>query len=140
MKDFQKVALKYIDAINTADIDKLYKLMPDDHLFIDAHNNKVIGRDNMRISWIGYFAMFPDYKIEVNEILEKGSLICIIGYASGTYKGLKNKENSNYWRVPAAWTAIIENNKVKQWQVYADNVFAIEIYNRNEEVNWLDRK
>jgi len=51
---------------------------------------------------IGYFALFPDYKIEVNEILVKDPIICLLGYASGTYKNLKKyKLNSNHWRIPA---------------------------------------
>jgi ketosteroid isomerase-like protein len=127
-----RIVIDFVDAINAADVDKLYSLMTNDHLFIDAHDNKVTGRDNMKQAWIGYFTMFPDYKIEINEILEKGSLICLLGYASGTYKNMKNNENSNYWRIPAAWTAIIKDDKVKQWQVYADNIIVMEIINRNK--------
>lgn len=47
----------------SADVDRLYSLMTKDHLFIDTHDKKVIGRVNMKQAWIGYFAMFPDYKI-----------------------------------------------------------------------------
>lgn len=131
-----QVVLKYINAINNADVEELFRLLSQDHAFIDAHDNKVMGRENMIQSWIGYFAMFPDYKIEVSEMLQKDSLICVLGYASGTYKNLKDEDNSNYWRVPAAWTAVVEDEKVQQWQVYADNVFAIEIINRNEKEPW----
>lgn len=127
-----KILLDFVDAINAADVDKLYSLMANDYLFIDAHDNKVTGRDNMKQAWSGYFSMFPDYKIEINEILEKDSLICILGYASGTYTNLKTPDNSNYWRVPAAWTAIIKDNQVKQWQVYADNIIVMDIVKRNK--------
>lgn len=132
MKTDIELTLDYVNAINIANVDKLYTLMANDHLFIDAHGNKVAGKQNMKQSWIGYFAMFPDYKIEVNEILQKDSLVCILGYASGTYKNQKNDENNNYWRIPAAWTAIIKDNHVKQWQVYADNMAVIDIINRNQ--------
>lgn len=136
--NMENIALlhRFVDAINMSDVDRIYHLMADDHLFIDAHGNQVEGRENMKQSWIGYFEMFPDYKIEVNDILRKDSLLCILGYAGGTYKNLKNNENSNYWRVPAAWAVIIEENKVKKWQVYADNIFPVEIYNRNEKEPW----
>jgi len=127
-----KILLDFVDAINAADVDKLYSLMTNDHTFIDSHDNKVTGRDNLKQAWIGYFAMFPDYKIEINQILEKDSLICAFGYASGTYKNLRTADNSNYWRVPAAWTAIINDNLVKQWQVYADNIIVMEIVKRNQ--------
>jgi hypothetical protein len=105
--------------------------MSDDHLFIDSQDNKFVGKDNMKQGWIGYFALFPDYKIEITETLEKGALVCILGYACGTYKNLKDENNSNFWRIPAAWSAIIKDNKVKQWQVYADNIVVMDIVNKN---------
>lgn len=132
MKTEIDIALDYINAINTANIDELYILMTEDHLFIDAHNNNVKGREGMKQSWIDYFVMFPDYKIEVADILQKEDLVCIFGYASGTYKNLKNKENSNYWRIPAAWTAIVKYQQIKQWQVYADNIIVMDVINRVE--------
>ncbi|MDR2918572.1 MAG: nuclear transport factor 2 family protein [Tannerella sp.] len=128
----KRVILKYIKAINEADIDKLYSLMTPEHIFIDAHDNRVLGKDAMKQSWIGYFKMFPDYLIEVDEIIEGDSSYAILGYASRTYKNLKNENNSNYYRVPAAWKAIVEDSLIKHWQVYADNVHVIEIIKKNE--------
>jgi len=128
----KSVILEYIKAINEANIDKLYSLMASDYIFIDAHDNRISGKDAMKQSWIEYFEMFPDYLIEVIEILEGDSSCAVFGYASGTYKNLKNKENNNYWKAPAAWNVIVEDGKIKKWQVYADNSSAIEIYNRNK--------
>lgn len=130
-----RTVLRYIDAINKADVDTLYDLMTDDHVFIDAHGNKVEGKTAMKQSWIGYFEMFPDYKIEIKDRLERDNLICILGFASGTYKNIKDKEN--HWRVPGAWTAIIKNDQIKQWQVYADNAFPIRIISKNEGKDWF---
>lgn len=132
MKNPKIVTFDYINAINSTDIEGLYDLMAEDHLFIDAHDNKIHGKDNMKQSWINYFNMFPDYKIEIDKVLQEDSFVCILGYASGTYKNLQNKDNSNYWRIPAAWIAIIENYQVKQWQVYADNIIVMDIINRNQ--------
>ncbi len=47
----------------------------------------------MIIAWTQYFNMFPDYKIEINEIIKNNSIISLFGYASATYNHLKNKEN-----------------------------------------------
>ena len=113
------IVLDFVKAINSADVLRLSDLMTDDHIFIDSQDNRMTGKDNLKEAWSSYFNLFPDYKIEINEIFEKDSLISMVGYAGGTYKNLKDKDNSNYWRVPAAWTAIIEGNHVKQWQVYA---------------------
>ncbi|HOY33219.1 MAG TPA: nuclear transport factor 2 family protein [Bacteroidales bacterium] len=127
-----KILLDFVAAINAADVDKICTLMADDHLFIDAHDHKMTGRDHLKHAWIGYFALFPDYKIEINDIIEKDALICILGYASGTYKNIITDDNRNHWRVPAAWTAIIQDNQVKQWQVYADNIIVMDIVKRNQ--------
>jgi hypothetical protein len=35
-----KILLDFVDAINTADVDKLYSLMTIDHIFIDSHDTK----------------------------------------------------------------------------------------------------
>lgn len=127
-----KVVLDFVNAINNIDIDRINRLMSENHLFIDSQDNRMNGKEKMKQAWIAYFAMFPDYKIEINEIFEKDSLICIIGYASGTYNGIQDENNTNYWRIPAAWTAIITDNQIKQWQVYADNIIVAEILKRNK--------
>jgi len=126
-----KAVTDFIEAINAGDVNRILSLIPEDHVFIDTQDNKATGLDTLKEAWTGYFAMFPDYQIEINEILEKGSLICLLGHASGTYKGIKDKENSNYWKIPAAWAAIIKDGKIKQWQVYADNIVVMEIVKRN---------
>ena len=127
-----KVVFDFADAINNADADKIYSLMTDDHLFVDSQGNKMEGKEKMKKAWTEYFGLFPDYKIEIEEIYEKDSSICIIGHASGTYKNLHNENDSNHWRIPAAWKAIIKDNQVKHWQVYADNLVVMDIINRNK--------
>jgi ketosteroid isomerase-like protein len=128
-----KVIRDFIEAINSANVDRIYNLMTNDHVFIDSQGNKMIGNENMKKAWIGYFSLFPDYKIEITDTLQNDSIIVMLGYASGTYK--TNKESSddtNYWRVPASWKAIVVDEKVKFWQVYADNSVVIDIINKNK--------
>jgi ketosteroid isomerase-like protein len=126
------IVMDFVEAINSANVDKIYNLMADDHLFIDSRDNRVVGKENMRQAWIRYFELFPDYKIEIFEILEKDSLICVLGHAGATYKNLKNENNSNYWRIPIACTALVKDNQINAWQVYADNSLVLEIINRNK--------
>jgi len=128
----KSVIMDYIDAINKADIDRILNLMTEDHILIDSQDNKMTGKDNLRQTWIGYFGLFPDYKIEVNEMIEKDTLFCVLGYASGTYQNMKNKDNNNYWKIPVALTAIVKDNHIKQWQIYADNIVVMDIINRNK--------
>ena len=127
-----KIVYDFVDAINCANVDKMVALMAPDHLFIDSQDHKMEGKNNLRQAWIGYFALFPDYKIEINEIIEKDSVICMFGYASGTYKNLIEEDNRNHWRIPAAWRAIVIDDHIKSWQVYADNIIVLDIINRNK--------
>lgn len=127
-----KIVLDFIDAINDTDINGIIDLMSKDHVFVDSQGNKATGKDLLKQAWTGYFELFPDYRIEIEETFEKDSLICILGYASGTYKNLQNEKNSNHWRIPGAWTAIVSDNKISKWQVYADNIIVMEIVKRNE--------
>ena len=104
----------FVNAINAHDVSKLYALMTDDHQFIDAQGNTVTGKDKMKAGWAGYFQLFPDYEIEVSNVFIKEDTVAAFGFVEASFKG------KNHWRLPAAWKAVIENGKVKLWQVYAD--------------------
>lgn len=123
-----KIALAFIDSINKADSDRMYNLLAYNHQFIDSQGNKINNRDHVKEAWIEYFEFFPDYKIEICETLEKDSLICIFGFASGTYKN----NSSNYWRIPAAWKVITEGSRISHWQVYADNSIVLDIMKKSQ--------
>lgn len=119
-----KIANDFVDAINSADLDRIYNLMSTDHVFIDSQGNKMIGSENMKNAWMSYFDLFPDYKIEITDTLKNDSIIVFLGFASGTYK-------SNHWRIPASWKAIVHDRQIQLWQVYADNSVVIDIINKN---------
>ena len=120
--------LSFVDAINTHDVEQIYSLMADDHLFVDAYASEVYGKENMKESWIGYFKWFPDYHIEVSDILVDGSEVAIFGFASGTYHGLQTEDNRNYYRLPASWKVIVaDNEKIKHWQVFCDSKIPFDI-------------
>jgi len=127
-----KILLDFVDAINCANVDRMADLMADDPVFVDSRDNRTTGKENMKQAWKGYFNLFPDYKIEITGMLQKKSLFYLVGYAGGTYMNMINENNTNYWRIPTAWTAIIKKNKVQYWQVYADNGVVVEIVNRNK--------
>ncbi len=111
----------FVERINAQDPDGLSKLMSDDHTFIDALAYKVVGREAMRKGWIGYFSMVPDYWIECETVLVKGSTVAAFGRAGGTYvhDGILKPENR--WEIPAAWMAVARRGKIIEWRVYADN-------------------
>jgi len=63
--------------------------------------------------------MFPDYSVEITDVIESDSIIGLFGYASGTYKINNDKTNGNFWKTTAAWKAIIENQKLNSGKYFA---------------------
>lgn len=128
----KEIVINYVEAINSVNMDQIEKLMSEDHIFVDSGDSKTQGKENMIQGWVGYFKLFPDYQIEIIDITESDSLIGIFGYASGTYKGLKDDINSNYYRTPAAWKVIVQDGKIKYWQVYCESKKIEEIVEKNQ--------
>jgi ketosteroid isomerase-like protein len=126
-KNMNEIIQAFIDCINTHDVDGLAGLMSDDHTFIDAHGNGIVGRETMVAGWRGYFDWFPDYYIEVTDVFENDDTFAMFGLAGGSFKG----KESEAWRLPAAWKAIVKDGRVALWQVFADTKIPFEIMERN---------
>jgi predicted ester cyclase len=114
------VVKAFITAINKGNVSQLSSLMTEDHTFVDSCGRVESGRDNMTDGWNQYFRMFPDYRIEVQSMLQDRSLVAVFGFASGTYNGKRGLVPENRIEMPAAWKAVVENGKIKLWQVYTD--------------------
>jgi limonene-1,2-epoxide hydrolase len=95
--------------------------MTEEHQFVDSLGTVVEGRDRMRAGWKSYFSMVPDYRIAVDETYCDGPVVVMLGRAQGTYAadGLATAENR--WKTPVALRARVEDGKLAEWQVYADN-------------------
>jgi ketosteroid isomerase-like protein len=127
------VVRDFIAAINEGNVSQLSSLMTDDHTFVDSGGKVESGCDNMTKGWNEYFRMFPDYRMEVQNILQDGNLVAIFGSASGTYNGKRRLVPENRIEMPAAWRAIVENGKIKVWQVYADWTEGCKIIDEDKE-------
>jgi len=128
----QETLNSFIDRVNAHDVEGLGDLMSDDHKFIDAHGNEVVGREKMLAGWRGYFQWFPDYYIEVadvfaGEVSGDSQSFALTGFAGGAFKGKSDAS----WRLPAAWRAIVKEGRVTLWQVYADTKIPFEVIERN---------
>ena len=120
----QNVAEQFVNAINAHDLERLASLMTSDHRFVDSLGAVVEGRDAMREGWKFYFSMVPDYKLEIRRyfIAEHGKAeTMLVGVASGSYCSNGIKLPNSLWSTPAALRAIIHNDQIAEWQVYADN-------------------
>jgi ketosteroid isomerase-like protein len=123
--------LEFVKQINNHNSKEIAKLLSDDHCFVDAYGQGMTGKAEMEKAWDLYFAWFPDYVISISEIIIGKHCVAMFGFASGTYKGSKNETNSSYWRLPAAWKVIVEDDKIKHWQVYCDTKIPSDIMERN---------
>jgi limonene-1,2-epoxide hydrolase len=114
------VVKAFIAAINRHDPTGLSDLMTEDHTFVDSGGTTQSGREAMKAGWEEYFRMFPDYTIKVETMFQDRAVVAVFGSASGTYNGRRGPVPENRIDMPAAWKAVVENGKVKLWQVYAD--------------------
>jgi predicted ester cyclase len=123
----------FVDAINKANVTELEKLISEDHIFIDSGGRREQGREKMIEGWKSYFEMFPDYKIEIEDIIQSKKTIGAFGTATGTYNGKRGLIPENIIKMPAAWRAIIKDNKVKLWQIYADWTEGMKIIEKDKQ-------
>ena len=114
---------QFVTAVNDHDPEAIAGLMALNHRFIDSLGNRVEGADTMRSGWRGYFAMCPDYRIEIADILAADDIVLATGTAGGTI-------DNTPWKTPAAWRAVIHDDLVAEWQVFADNKPVYEILAR----------
>ncbi len=129
MKPVETV-LRFLDCINARDTNQLAALMTEDHLFVDSLGREVRGREKMRAAWQGYYAFCPDYWVSVEDTFANGNKVAVFGAAGGTIARNGKLPSENKWRIPAAWLAVVEDGRVKEWRVYADNKPVYELLSR----------
>lgn len=115
------IVFGFVDAINRHDVKSLVDLMTEDHTFIDSEGSSVKGREEMRKGWIAYFTLIPDYQISISETMQTANSVGLFGIARGTYAVKGKLLEENKWEIPAAWRAVVRDNRISEWQVYADN-------------------
>ncbi|MGA7853669.1 MAG: nuclear transport factor 2 family protein [Candidatus Acidiferrales bacterium] len=125
------VALAFVAKINSHDVNGLVELMAADHAFVDALGSTFRGAEQMRQGWKVYFSMFPDYAIEVTDQFNRGDLVAMFGKARGTFAVNGSLLRENFWEIPAAWRAVVQQGRVAEWQVYCDNEPARKIMAAN---------
>ena len=79
-----EVAMAFVDAINTGDIDKMANLMTDDHRFIDGDGSKYAGKERMTTGWRDHFELIPDLTISISDHFEDNQIVVLLGWSSGT--------------------------------------------------------
>jgi len=116
----QEIVSAFISRINDHDVDGIYALMDEGHIFVDGLGHSIRGREAMRRAWQSYFAMIPDYWIKVDHVLEDESAIAVFGTAGGTVAKDGRIDPADRWEIPAAWLAVVSPTGIVRWQVFAD--------------------
>jgi hypothetical protein len=65
--------------------------------------------------------MVPDYTIAHSDIFANGEIVAVFGSAQGTFSKDGALRREDFWKMPAAWRAIVKDGKVARWEVFADN-------------------
>lgn len=113
--------LQFEQAINSRNPEAICSLMTSDGEFIDSLGNRIQGTGKLRAAWTGYFKMVPDYSISHSEVFADGNTAAVFGSAQGTFSNDGTLPRENFWKTPAAWRAVVKDNKIAVWQVFADN-------------------
>src|SRR5271157_1037617 len=107
---------KFVACINAADVAGIANLMTEDHRFVDATGIVHAGRQRMSAGWAQYFAMFPDYHIEIEDAVTEGDVVAAFAWASGSF----HREPAKAWKLPTAFRGTVRDGRVAEWRVYAD--------------------
>ena len=118
----KEVALAFVSAVNKHDLDALASLMTDDHVFVDGLGTRVSGKDAMLAGWRAYFAMVPDYRVDIDTVIEGDGMVAMFGTAGGTFAPDSVINLAKRWTTPAAWLVEVRSGKVAAWSVFADNL------------------
>src|ERR1017187_1978646 len=135
----EDVARAFVVAINRRDVDGLAEVMTPGHRFVDSLGNVVEGREAVRVAWVGYFRMVPDYRIDVEESYcgekpgnadpsappsllsgfaqdEGPFVVVMLGMARGTFVPDGELKAANRWETPVALRALIVAGKGAEWR------------------------
>jgi peptidase E/ketosteroid isomerase-like protein len=110
----------FIGMINAHDLDSMANYVTPDHSFYDSMGVDVSGITNLKDAWRSLFSLFPDYKIEVKEVMVEGREAVIFGEISGTFSFSTPGEKERMWKVPSAWKVTVNDDKIQEWRVYTD--------------------
>ncbi len=127
--DPRGVALAFVARINAGDVAGIAALLTEDHEFIDIPGHSFRGRETLREGWTGYFRLFPDYQVHVEDVRVAGDTVTLIGRSTGTLlaegaETLRRPDGTlpppDELQGPAIWTGRVRDGLIAQWRVYWD--------------------
>ena len=93
--------------------------MTDDHAFTNALGNTVSGANSIVQGWQRFLRRYPEYHIDISRSLSEGNAVALFGHAGGRWRTAQGASQAS-WGVAAAWLAVVEEGRVRQWSVFCD--------------------
>jgi predicted SnoaL-like aldol condensation-catalyzing enzyme len=112
-RDPKLTALLFNECINNQDLEGLVALMTNNHSLICYDHVDTDDRESSRAAWSSFFEEYPDYANHFARVESRGAFVVLVGHST-----CSNHDGSNG---PALWSARIEDNRLAEWQVYANN-------------------
>jgi ketosteroid isomerase-like protein len=106
------IVMSFNDCITRRDIEGLSDLMTEDHVFIDAANRRVSGKQTCIAAWASFFTTFPDYRNIFDRVSLTDGKAVMVGYSVCSDNRLSG---------PALWTARVVGGLISEWRVYDDS-------------------
>jgi hypothetical protein len=129
-----EVAMAFVEAINSKNVDRMSNLMTDDHTFIDGDGSEYSGKEQMTTGWKEHLELIPDLTLSIFKQFAENETVVLLGWSNGTIVQDGELKPENAWRVPCAWRVEVESEKVAIWQLFANQCALHEIYDRIKTV------
>ena len=110
--------IAFMDAISSADVDRMLELMTDDHVMRIVDEPPVNGIDTLRSAWRGYFQAFPRYRVYIDRLAAEGNRVALLGHTTGSHLGLPDEEERH---IPVIWTADVQDGRLASWNILDDS-------------------
>jgi hypothetical protein len=113
------LAISFIDAINSNDLERLGSLMSDTHALAVFGEPPVLGRAANLEAWSGYCGAWPGYVIYPRRMAQAGDDIAILGHTTGSHLELPDAEESELTLI---WICRTAGGQVTAWELIEDNL------------------
>jgi limonene-1,2-epoxide hydrolase len=112
----KKIVKDFLKAVNDNNIQAMESLLAETHIFIDSNENEIAGRSKVIKMWKRHFEQVDAYSVKVDKMFSKEGCVVFTGEVSGYIRD--DNYVDKFWSLPLAWKAKVENEKIKQWQVF----------------------
>lgn len=116
-----RTALRLVNEINRHDVAAIGVLLARDHLLVEAGGREVRGPEKAQEAWSACFDRYSEYRIVIEDTLEAGPVVGMMGSVSGTTRPPEGSaEGAHRWKMPAAWKLVVRDGRVERFQIFAD--------------------